>query len=276
MLVVATLANPRAAQAFVDYMKTQGIELRIQAVSNHEVEILASDADYHRAVAEFQSFITNPNDDKYLAASWQSGGLDSGLQANHSGPSIWQKFIAGGGWVTLSTITVCVVIYLLGAISNLYDLLFFPPREAWADGELWRWLTPAFMHFSLLHIGFNLGWWWLLGGQIERRFSSNFLLIFLLFSAVGSNVSQYLLEGSRWFGGLSGVVFALFGYCWLYGKLRPQDGISFTNGMFAFSLVWLAIGFADMLPIAFANGAHLSGLLIGLLVALGHWQTRAN
>lgn len=52
------------------------------------------------------------------------------------------------------------------------------------------------------------------GGQIEQRLGSGKLLILLLVGAALPNIAEFFASGPL-FGGLSGVVYALLGYCWL-------------------------------------------------------------
>src|SRR5438270_379342 len=91
--------------------------------------------------------------------------------------------------------------------------------------ELWRVVTPAFIHFSEFHILFNMLWLFSLGGQLELRYGSARLVVLVLLMAVPSNLCQYffstiVIEGwkpvvtqsSPLFGGMSGVVFGLFGF----------------------------------------------------------------
>ncbi len=75
------------------------------------------------------------------------------------------------------------------------------------------------MHFSLMHILFNLLWWWYLGGAVEKRLGSGKLIVITLISALLSGYVQQKFSGP-WFGGLSGVVYALMGYVWLRGEPR--------------------------------------------------------
>ncbi len=70
------------------------------------------------------------------------------------------------------------------------------------------------MHFSLMHILFNLLWWWYLGGAVEKRIGSGKLVVITVISALLSGFVQHQFSGP-WFGGLSGVVYALMGYVWL-------------------------------------------------------------
>lgn len=91
--------------------------------------------------------------------------------------------------------------------------------------QIWRWVSHAFLHFSLLHILFNLMWWWYLGGQMEKRLGTSKLLVLTIVSAVFSGWGQSLFSGAN-FGGLSGVVYALMGYVWLTGERAPERGIS--------------------------------------------------
>ncbi len=70
------------------------------------------------------------------------------------------------------------------------------------------------------------------------------------------------------FGGLSGVVYGLFGYVWWLGWLKPEKGLGISNALVGFLLVWLMLGYLDVLPVNMANTAHLLGLLTGCLMAL--------
>ncbi len=77
---------------------------------------------------------------------------------------------------------------------------------------------------SLMHILFNLLWWWYLGGAVEKRIGSGKLVVITVISALLSGFVQHQFSGP-WFGGLSGVVYALMGYVWLRGERDPQSGI---------------------------------------------------
>ena len=59
MLMITSFANPRAAQAFVDYMATQGIILTIQQHTQSDVW-LADESQAGRVRAELARFIENP------------------------------------------------------------------------------------------------------------------------------------------------------------------------------------------------------------------------
>jgi GlpG protein len=146
------------------------------------------------------------------------------------------------------------------------------------NDQYWRLLSPIFLHFGWLHIIFNSLWLWELGALIEQRLGSLFLLLLVLGSGVGSNVAQYLYTGPSLFGGMSGVVYALLGFCWVYNGLLPQRGLGVPRGIVAFMIGWLVfcmVGATEMLGFgSIANAAHLGGLLLGCLFALlaGTWQ----
>ncbi len=73
MLMITSFANPRVAQAFVDYMATQGVILTIQQHNQSDVW-LADESRPERVRAELARFLENPADPRYLAASWLAGG----------------------------------------------------------------------------------------------------------------------------------------------------------------------------------------------------------
>ena len=142
--------------------------------------------------------------------------------------------------------------------------------ELLAAGEFWRLITPIFLHFSLLHILFNLLWIWVIGRHIERLHGAIVFLSLVGISGISSNFAQYFVSGPL-FGGMSGVVFGVLGYAWLFDRLAGPC-FRIPPALMGFMLFWLALGFSGALEFmglgAIANTAHLVGLLAGLFCAL--------
>ena len=154
-------------------------------------------------------------------------------------------------------------------IINNVDIEFEPLSEALARNEWWRILTPAFLHFGIFHVVFNSLWLWEFGRRIELLVGSGAYLLLLSAMAVGANVGQYLWSGPSLFGGLSGVVYGLLGYIWIRGKRAPHPLLELPGAILPIMLVWLLVclfGVVDLLiQGGVANGAHVSGLLIGMV-----------
>jgi GlpG protein len=136
------------------------------------------------------------------------------------------------------------------------------------SGQLWRLVTPVFLHFGVLHILFNMMWLRNLGGAIEFvRGTRRFLLLFLLLAVI-SNVAQLLWSGPR-FGGMSGVVFGLIGYVWMKGRTQPHLGLGLTSDQIVYSVLWLVLCMGGAMG-NIANAAHLAGFIAGILVGSRH------
>lgn len=151
-------------------------------------------------------------------------------------------------------------------------LLFVPLTDSLAAGQWWRLLTPMLMHFGLLHLAMNGLWYWELGRRIEARQGAGGLLALTLLFALLSNAAQYLFGGPSLFGGLSGVLYGLLGYCWIFQRLAPTPAYRLPPGVLVMMLVWLllcASGLMTALGLgAIANAAHVGGLLAGCLAGL--------
>lgn len=192
--------------------------------------------------------------------------------------------------VTAATMGLCLLVF--GAMAVFGDLVIallaivplgVAPNgtlavgslvEAVLSGQIWRPLSPAFLHFGWMHLIFNLLWLWYFGRQVEALQGSGRMLLILLTAGVGANLAQYA-TGTVLFGGMSGVDFALLGYVWLMSRRAPGSGFFVPQMLVVFMLGWMvftmtdvasAVGFGNI-----ANEAHLGGLIVGL--ALGWYYS---
>ena len=265
MIQLLVLGDARMAQALVDYLATLGISCELTQSELGVSVWLADERRLAQAQQEVKRFLSEPNHPRYMEASWQSGHADARIDYSKGMTDPVTDFLHQAGPLTLVVIIACLAIYALDAIGlPIFDELAFHPTLAqFTDWQAWRYVTPAFIHFSVLHLVFNLLWWWYLGGQIEQRLGSGKLFILLIVGAALPNIAEFFASGPR-FGGLSGVVYALLGYSWLRARLQPDCGLAMPPALMGFMLVWLVLGFLDMLGTPTANMAHLAGLLVGL------------
>ncbi|MBQ0757079.1 MAG: rhomboid family intramembrane serine protease [Amphritea sp.] len=217
-----------------------------------------------------------------LFQKWKEGADLSGLQVQQQGQ---QNSIRGilRAKLTLFLIAISVIITLMVSLGeNLQLMGWFTIVEiqikgnqvyyanlisSLTDGQVWRFFSPAFMHFNLAHIVFNLLWVWVVGRRIELLLGWPSLLGLFLFSALASNVAQYWVSGPM-FGGMSGFVFALLGFAWLWDRVNPSRMIGLPPALMGFMMFWLVLGFSGALESlglgSIANTAHLIGLVAGL------------
>lgn len=172
--------------------------------------------------------------------------------------------------VTSGSIAICVVVALLSGLGRpgpvVNALMISGPYQSGfgsiLSGQVWRLLTPIFLHFGPMHLLFNMFMLWDLGRLVEQLKGPRFMLGFMLVVGVGSNLAQFLLTGSPYFGGMSGVLYGYFGYVWIQGKYNPRFGIVLTQHTVLIMLGWFALCWTGLLgPIA--NWAHTGGLVMG-------------
>jgi len=266
MKQLLVINDARLAQSLADYLSSRGMHCEL---TQSEVGItvwLADESRSGEAEPEVKRFLKEPYHPRYAEASWQSGTPNSRIDYSAGHHSLTAHFLMQAGPVTLLVMALCTCLFILQLIGlNLYASLSFHQDVSQLSGwQIWRFVTPAFLHFSALHLIFNLMWWWYLAGLVERQLGTSKLLTLLLVGAVIPNLLEFLLSGPD-FGGLSAVVNTLVGYCWIVGRMKPDGEVKLQDGIFIFMVVWLAIGFSGLLGNNLANVAHLSGLAIGLL-----------
>ncbi len=139
------------------------------------------------------------------------------------------------------------------------------------SGEVWRLLTPIFVHYGVLHLGLNMFALWVLGRAMELRRRGLALLALVIIVGVVSNLAEYWESGPH-FGGMSGVLYGLFGYMWMQGRFNPRFGIHLPQSLINALLIWFVICWSGifklLLDLHFANMAHTAGLLTGVIWGL--------
>ena len=93
----------------------------------------------------------------------------------------------------------------------------------------------------------------------------------VIFSSVFSNLAQYFFGGPSLFGGLSGVIYGMLGYCMII-DLETKYRYELPPALYLFMIVWLILGFLGILNLFgfgnVANYAHLGGLISGIIFAM--------
>lgn len=195
--------------------------------------------------------------------------------------------------VTATLLALCLLVFALMAVLGDLVIVFMTIvpvavvggslslgslAETLASGQIWRLISPAFLHFGWMHLIFNMLWLWYFGRQVEALQGSGRMLALFGISALGGNLAQYA-TGTVLFGGMSGVDFALLGYVWLMSRRAPHSGFFVPQMLVVFMLGWMvftmtdfasAVGFGNV-----ANAAHLGGLVVGLVMGW-YYSSRAR
>jgi len=166
-----------------------------------------------------------------------------------------------------------------------------PLFEKIREGEIWRLVTPIFLHANFIHILFNLLWIIVLCRPMEERLRSFRLILFILIAAIISNTAQYLMSGPD-FMGISGIVTAMLGYIWIRQREAPWEGYQIhpsTFGLltgFIILLLCLQVGLFifevmsdSSFSVGIANTAHIAGALVGIVLgklSFFSWQPKDN
>jgi len=180
--------------------------------------------------------------------------------------------------VTVSLIAICTLVYLLsllGLQENILRMLLItqymePQYAEIRQGEIWRLITPVFLHFGLFHIVFNMLWTWEFGRIIEWQHGATRMLGATLLIGVIANLCQYHETGPV-FGGMSGVIYGYFGFLWIQGLINRSYPVKLNRNIVILLLGWFFacwIGLIDWLfGIRVANTAHTAGLISGIALA---------
>jgi len=173
---------------------------------------------------------------------------------------------------TYSLLVTTVAVFLL-QLGTQYLLQIDIPayyglkvNQLIAGGQLWRLITPMFLHGSFLHVAFNMYALSKIGPRLERFYGHwRFLALYLL-SGFGGNVFSMLFTEAPSLGS-STAIFGLIGAqgVFFYHN-RKIFGPSFRqalNNIITIAMVNLIIGLSPGID----NWGHIGGLIGGVIFA---------
>jgi GlpG protein len=285
MRLIGHLAEEKAARTFADYLYVQKIESHLDYEKPDGWGVWINDEDkIEEATRLLTAFQSNPADPKYRAEAKSAAELRAEAE---KGDQAYRKKVRdqrqlfrpltayGFGPVTFALILISVLVAIVSKVGDdprpimglfitdsATNPLFGPALPEVVHGQVWRLVTPIFIHFGLLHIFFNMLWLRDLGSMIEARQSSWLLAILVLVIAVFSNLAQFYYGGPA-FGGMSGVVYGLLGYIWMRGKFNPGSGLYLHPTTVTMMIIWFLACFTPLIPHV-ANATHAAGLALGL------------
>ncbi len=292
------LSNRDQAQRLADYLLTQGITSKVDADGDRWAIWIRDEDQLPQATRELNEFLADPGAAKYQSASVAAAALrqQKAREEQERRKNFievrdrWQVVVGGRRPATFLLIAISIVITLATNFgktdSPLLSAMWFQPmprteleQRNWrptADieaGQIWRLVTPIFLHFSLMHLAFDLYVLYIFGSMIEsRRGTLRFALLVLLL-AVTSNFGQYFFEfetrfgemPTTRFGGMSGVAYGLFGYLWMKTRFDPMSQLYLPPNTIVWLLGWYVLCWTGIMgPIA--NWAHTVGLAVGVAV----------
>lgn len=320
MRQLATLPSADAARTLADYLLTLRIDTKLEQQPDGWALWVRDEDQVSRARQELEEFNRNPHDPRYTASSREAEALRrhkaSEEKAYHRRQDRFNRRMssaaARGPW-TIALIVASALITVLcdsggpelsQALSiapyrivqvplnpsqpvseegGAYALrLHSPGLEPILHGEIWRLVTPIFMHVTILHLVFNMCWLYTLGGAIERQRGALRYVSLVLVLAVLSNLTQYFFGHPTWdgstlrlvrqpnFAGMSGVVYGLFGYIWMKARFQPELGLGMHPSTVTFMMLWFFLCMTPwirfLIGSGVANGGHAGGLIAGMLI----------
>lgn len=292
MRFIGNLPSEKAATTFGNVLLASGIEHRIEKEPGCWAVWVLSEEDFGPVAELLSRFLEHP-DSKEFEARAREGAVrrrmleeDAAGGRDLSGRAILRRaFPDGVGALTAVLTGTCLAIAFAawaGYDDRVFEELLITRMklagksldwnrslpEIFQQGEFWRLITPALVHFKAVHLLINLICLIDLGSAVEGREGTGRLGFLFVVLAVGSNLTQTFFGGPA-FCGVSGVLYGLLGYIWMKGKFDPGSGLNLHPYTVVLMLVFFALGLGDafkpVLGVAMANGAHAGGLLLGML-----------
>ena len=283
MRQIVSIFESSLAKRFADYLQSIGISCTIDQGSDGFRIWVHHDDQVATAKAEIPDFLADPHNERYR----RPAALKVDRIRDHAvkQPALrGQVVMLKDKWNRSTTTPYAITFLLIGVSFGVAIFLGFMPKphdqrfdQLWfsttgsmkqiVSGEVWRLVTPIFLHADMMHLIFNMLMVYQLGMLTESRVGSIKFFSMVLAIAVLSNTAQFLYS-KHLFGGMSGVNYGLFGYCWIKGKIDPSREPQLNPQAVTMMLVWFVLCLINVIPNV-ANWVHGVGLATGVVIAIG-------
>lgn len=221
-----------------------------------------------------------PSQNQPFGQNQPSGYIDDDQLKNmmrSQQPTLMERY--GSCLVTFALIAINVVVFAVEAVLTGFSLnissltlfnmgaMFAPAIQGPAD--LYRFVTPMFLHVDLMHLLFNMAALYSAGVMLEYLLGRwNFLLLYFIAGITGnvvSYVADIFMGSFAVSAGASTSIFGLFVAIALLGVLSKKNRAflaQYSKGML--SVIGINIVYTLLMPSVSLSG-HLGGALGGLI-----------
>lgn len=304
MRLLTSLHGKAKAESLVAYLLTQQISTHVEpGKSSEDWEVWIRDEDrLSDAKRELLVFLEEPDHPRYAEAvksahsiverqkkkrQETNKNIRTGRQVFRGGPMSMNRVPP----VTLTLLIISAVLSLLtnfmkprdsksmgATVMNELQFVSFEdyskgnndPAASLKKGEFWRTITPMFLHGNTFHLLFNFIAMIQLGKIVENMEGTwRYILLVLatgIFAALLQGMTPESLMGNPFFGGLSGVVYGVFGFLMAKSWFQPNFGFRISDVSVMIMVGWLILGFTGLLGREIANLAHLGGFVAGIAI----------
>ncbi|HKS83144.1 MAG TPA: rhomboid family intramembrane serine protease [Candidatus Acidoferrales bacterium] len=134
-------------------------------------------------------------------------------------------------------------------------------------GQWWRLLSSMFVHFGIIHIGFNMWCLWDLGRALEFLMGRRAFVLAYLISGLAASMVSIAWDPWRVSAGASGAIFGIAGafVSYLYFK-KTLINPAVTKQKLKVLGIFIAYNLIYGLRSGVDNSAHVGGLVAGLIL----------
>jgi membrane associated rhomboid family serine protease len=149
-----------------------------------------------------------------------------------------------------------------GVNSTIYQNGYLRAAEV-AQGDWWRLMTAAFLHYGMFHLLLNmLGLYWF-GSLLERRIGSGRFLLLYIVSGLAGSAGALVVSPTNATVGASGAIFGILGAGLVLEQQRDYVFGGSALGVIVANLV-LTFAWSGNISV----GGHIGGLIGGAAATL--------
>ena len=230
MRLIGEISNSIEAERLISFLLTKGISAKAEPEGDlFEVWVKEEDL-IDEASQIYEEFVANPNAPEYqnsiqIAQQIAQEQEQKRLRAQKNVVHVSQTSGVGPGSrmrrpLTILLIVISALVFFFTDLGKDKDSTVFRamsyvsinPEEGQQfagesgdsaavelhnlkKGEIWRVITPIFLHYDIFHIVFNMLWLYQLGQVIEHKLGTLYLAVLVLVvAAVSNNVENIVVQ----------------------------------------------------------------------------------